>query len=163
MALAAPGPAGDETDAGFTRHLPPGFGHHRSPRPSCPADDRLDTVDIIEAVECGQKTLAGNRESSLHTLNGKLVGENSSTVSHVVSIPCRGIADFQRDLSRMPHDMGNAGSIPARQPAGFITMMLMGGQAADGRSSRLRPGRPLHAIGIMKLGTTGFRSTRAGL
>ena len=78
------GPARDEADAGLAGDLAPGLRHHRGAA-LLPADDGLDAVAVVQAVERGKKAFARHGKSGAGALRLELVDQDLAAVPHAMS------------------------------------------------------------------------------
>ena len=81
MALAAPGPRVTKQMPGSPGDLAPGLRHHRGAA-LLAADDGLDAVGVVQAVERRQEALARHRERRRGALGLELIDQNLPAVAH---------------------------------------------------------------------------------
>jgi hypothetical protein len=75
------GAARDEADAGLAGDLAPGLRHHGGAA-FLAADDGLDAVAVVQAVEGGEETLARHRKGGRGALRFELIDQNLAAMAH---------------------------------------------------------------------------------
>src|SRR5262245_26873291 len=125
--VGEPWTARDKTDAGLTRDLAPGLRHHGGPT-LLPADDGLDAIAVVQAIERGKKTLAGHGESTAGSLRLKLVDQDLAAVPHALS-------PLRDTVPRWPaRGCLGASAVPGPRPTfweGLVAVNGAPGHAAD--------------------------------
>ena len=101
------GAARDHANSGLPGELAIGLGHHRGAALLAAGDERHSLAQIIECVDHRKVALARNAENEPDTVQGELIGENSSSgsferVGHASSLCCSGCAGVSAREAPLP-------------------------------------------------------------